>query len=115
MTHIHHDPTLAQAVHDTATKRLDTPDWEHFPITLLDNDLELGKRAFEVLRSLGYAKETPIVEDGGFYKVYGPEAEGYTGDWIHPRAKEYLVEFGKEYVECLEAYMRLTNQPIQRL
>jgi hypothetical protein len=114
MTIIHQDPTLAQAVHDTATKRLDTPDWEHFPITLLDDDLELSKRAFEVLRSLGYAKETPIVEDGGFYKVYETGTD-YTGDWIHPRAKEYLVKYGKEYIECLEAYMRLTNQPIKRL
>ena len=114
MTIIHHDPTLAQAVHDTATKKLNDPEWEPFPITLL-GDLDLGQRAFEVLQTLGYARETlsqgsDYEDDKGYL-----ESETYRADWIHPRAKEYLIKYGKEYVECLEAYMRLTNQPIKRL
>jgi hypothetical protein len=106
MTIIHQDPTLAQAVHDTATKKLDSPDWEDFPINILD-DLSLGQRAFEVLSTLGYAKEIEVDFNG--------EDTDYFGDSIHPKAKEFLLKYGKEYVECLEAYMRLTNQPIKRL
>lgn len=112
MTIIHHDPTLAQAVHDTATQKLNDPEWEEFPIDLL-GDLDLGQRAFEVLQTLGYAKEPSGVNwsEGGI-----PESSDvYYGDYIHPRAKEFLVRYGKEYVECLEAYMRFTNQPIKRL
>ena len=107
MTIIHHDPTLAQAVHDTATKKLNDPEWESFPINILDDDLSLSQRAFEVLWTLGYACEDS--------EYHNPEARVQNGDWIHPRAKEFLVRYGKEYVECLEAYMRLTNQPIKRL
>jgi len=104
MSIIHHDPTIAKAVHETATKKLNDPEWEPFPITLMGDDLELGQRAFEVLRTLGYAKEQEMEFDDG--------ETGYLGDLIHPRAKEYLVKYGREFVECLEAYMRLTNQPI---
>jgi hypothetical protein len=111
MTIIHHDPTLAKAVHETATKKLNDPEWEEFPINLLD-DLQLGQRAFEVLNTLGYAHESFNDE----LSVSGDTIpREYLCDWIHPRAKEYLIKYGKEYVECLEAYMRLTNQPIKRL
>jgi len=114
MSIIHHDPELSQAVHDTATKKLNDPEWVPFPITLMGDDLELGQRAFEVLKTLGYAKEPSGVnwsEEGGI-----PESSDvYYGDLIHPRAKEHLIKYGKEFVECLEAYMRLTNQPIERL
>lgn len=107
MTIIHHDPTLAQAVHDTATKKLNDPEWVPFPITLMGDDLELGQRAFEVLKTLGYAKEPD--------EFFDEDDDTSCGDSIHPRAKEFLVRYGKEYVECLEAYMRLTNRPIKRL
>jgi hypothetical protein len=114
MTIIHHDPTLAKAVHETATKKLNDPEWEHFPIDLVDGDLDLGLRAFAVLRTLGYAEESAIKDTGVNWPTEDSLNE-YAGDWIHPRAKEYLIKYGKEYVECLEAYMRLTNQPIKRL
>jgi hypothetical protein len=113
MTIIHHDPTLAQAVHDTATQKLNDPEWEGFPIDLL-GDPDLGQRAFEVLQTLGYAREKTINEEYDPYNV-DPEHDPWKADYIHPRAKEFLVRYGKEYVECLEAYMRLTNQPINRL
>jgi hypothetical protein len=106
MSIIHHDPELSQAVHNTVTKKLNDPEWEPFPIDLI-GDLELGQRAFEVLRTLGYAKEPD--------EFFDEDDDTSCGDSIHPRAKEFLVKYGKEYVECLEAYMRLTNQPIERL
>jgi hypothetical protein len=109
------NPDLAKAVHETATQKLNDPEWEPFPITLLDGDIELGQRAFEVLWTLGYAKETltqgaDYEDDKGYL-----ESETYRADYIHPRAKEYLIKYGKDYVECLEAFMRLTNQQINRL
>jgi hypothetical protein len=131
---IHDNPDLAKAVHETATQKLNDPEWEPFPIDLVGGDLELGQRAFEVLQTLGYAKEPSgvnwpeVLETLGYAKepsgVNWPEGMGmstephydtYYDDLIHPRAKEHLIKYGKDYVECLEAFMRLTNQPINRL
>lgn len=89
---------LAKAVYETGSKKLNDPEWVPFPLRFSDGDF--GLRSFEVLRALGYAREAGWEED-------------VNHDWAHPRAKEYLDRFGKPYIECLEVFLRLTNQPIE--
>lgn len=94
------DPALASAVYETSSKKLDQPDWVPFPLRF--DDADFGIRAFEILYTLGYARQ------GGW-------EEDTDHDWVHPKAKEYLDRFGKAYIDGLEVIMRLTNQPIDHI
>ena len=86
------DPSLASnpefhdAVERTLSRQLDNPEF-----VLFSTRTELGRRAYEILSTLGYAKEMGRLPH------------------IHVKARDYLEQFGETYITNLEAIQRLTR------
>ena len=76
------DPKLAEAVYETINKRLDSPKYQRLFVAA-----PLDKRLWRALRSLGYTSRD---------------------SYIHPKAKQYYRKYGEQYVQCLEAAIRLS-------
>ena len=81
------DRKLGSAVVETIQKKLDEPRYQR-----LFSKSQADARLFKVLYTLGYATLSGSI-------VY-----------IHPKAKAYYKKYGEQYVECLEAALRLIEQ-----
>jgi hypothetical protein len=77
------------AVHKTANKLLDTP--EYRPLT--DDPSPLESRLLAVLEPLGYSE---LRYANQYY-------------YVHPLAYKYFKRYGEQYVQLLEATQRLTQ------
>lgn len=84
---INDNPKLGSAVVETITKKLDEPKYQR----LFDKSPS-DKKLIKILHGLGYANKS------------------IGSAFIHPKAKAYYKKYGEQYVECLEAALRLVDQ-----
>jgi hypothetical protein len=94
---------LHEAVHRTANKLLDTPDYVELT---REPPTEVEVRLYAALGKLGYVKLNPLPEA----KTWG--SRNHTGAplWlVHPSARRYFKRYGERYVQLLEATQRLTQ------
>lgn len=94
---------LHEAVHRTANKLLDTPEYVELTREQL-TDLEV--RLYQVLRRLGYVRMNPAPEA----KTWGSRDHTGAPLWlVHPAVRKYFKRYGEQYVQLLEATQRLTQ------
>ena len=94
---------LHEAVHRTANKLLDTPE---YVVLTWGHPTDLEVRLYRALGKLGYVKMNASPEA----KTWG--SRNHTGEplWlVHPAAKKYFKRYGEQYVQLLENMERLTQ------
>ena len=83
---------LHEAVHRTANKLLDTPEYRKLSF----HTTPLEERLLHVLEALGYSEFRDPYKNSAHYV-------------IHPLAYKYFKRYGEQYVQLLEATERLTR------
>lgn len=97
---------LHEAVYRTVNKSLDSPEWIIVPRPLRTSYMadrrgtKLTQRFLRLIKELGYASEKTSSQSG-FGKLYRGE------HIVHPLAWEYYQLYGEEYLNQLEAAIRL--------
>ena len=105
---------LHEAVHRTANKLLDDPEYVELPRDISE---ELEMRLLSALGRLGYVRRNPSPGERSRFVAWDTEARTWssrdrTGSptWlVHPAARKYFKRYGEQYVQLLEATERLTQ------